>query len=169
MKATLLFLCLALSACGKKNEVPALQHEATALAKYYEPELTRHQQRLDKIMERGRKIPGNLPGIDNVTKRVQEANDKILALKGIVSKGSDNRSALEKMAEEAAKEKKVADLRKLVHDTSHALAEGMTVINDNLTTVEDWIAQYDRQALAMPPQSAQPPAPEPAQPPPPAQ
>ena len=165
MKATLLVVAIILfTACGKKNEVPALQQEATVLAKYYAPKLASHEQRLNQIMDRGQKIPGNLPGIDNVTKRVQEARDKILALKGIVSPGPDGKSAVEKMAEQSAKEKKVADLRKLIHDTQHTLAEGVTVINDNLTTVENWISQYDRQALAMPPQPAQPATPEAAQP-----
>ncbi|HEY5927072.1 MAG TPA: hypothetical protein VIV11_35535, partial [Kofleriaceae bacterium] len=90
-----------------------------------------------------------LPGIEDVGRRLQEARDRIVQLRGVVGAGPDGKSAVEKQAEAAAKDRNVANLTKLVHDTHGALDEGMTVINDNLAAVESWIANYDRKTLAM--------------------
>ncbi|HEY5924322.1 MAG TPA: hypothetical protein VIV11_21745, partial [Kofleriaceae bacterium] len=61
MKPYLLVAVLALAACGKKNDVPALHHEAVTLAKYYQPKLDELEQRVQAIFKRGNSIPGNLP------------------------------------------------------------------------------------------------------------
>lgn len=169
MKAYLLVVAVAvLPACGKKNDVAVLEHEAATLAKYYEPKLVSLGDRVQLIFERGSKIPGNLPGIADVGKRLQEARTTLDTLKGLVTPGLDNKSELEKKAEAAAKAGKVEELEKLVHDHETALASGVTVINDNLDTVEGWIAQYDAKTLAMlaPRSEATPeqPSPEPAPP-----
>ncbi|HEX5058743.1 MAG TPA: hypothetical protein VFV99_05245, partial [Kofleriaceae bacterium] len=135
-------------------------------------------------------------GIEEVGKRLQEARDTIVKLNGIVGKipdrehPGDNRSALERQAEAAAKAGKVADLQKLLHDSEEELERGLTIINDDLDAVEAWLANYDRKTLALnvaapaggqtgeqapaanpeqPVNPAQPPAPAPAQPEPPKQ
>ena len=154
MKVYLLVAVLALTACGKKNDVPALHHEAVALVKYYtQPPGTSRLDQLDArvqaIFKRGNSIPGNLPGIEDVGRRLQEARDRIVQLRGIVGAGPDGKSAVEKQADAAAKERNADNLRKLVHDTHVALDEGITVINENLASVESWIANYDRKTLAM--------------------
>ena len=77
------------------------------------------------------------------------ARDTIVKLNGIVGKGPDGKSALEKQAEAAAKDGKVADLQKLVHDSEEEVERGLTVIHDDLDAVESWIANYDRKTLAM--------------------
>jgi len=180
MKAILFVVALALAAaCGKHNDATILQEEAAALAKHYRPKLEELDRRVQAIFKRGSTIPGNLPGIEDVGKRLQEARDTIVKLNGIVGKGPEGKSAVEKQAEAAAKEGKVADLQKLVHDTEEEIDRGLTIVNDDLDSVESWIANYDRKTLAMnvgAPAGGQtgepPPAPEqpvnPAQPAPPA-
>jgi hypothetical protein len=151
MKTTLLVIALALfSACGKKNDVAILKEEATTIARYYQPKLDDLDQRVQAIFKRGSTIPGNLPGIKEVGERLQQARDTLVQMRGIVAPGPDGKSAVEKMAEDAAKQNNAANLRKLIHDTESTLVAGVTTINDNLTSVESWIAYYDRQALAMP-------------------
>lgn len=150
MKAYLLVVALAVSpACGKHNDAQILQHEAVTLAKHYRPKLDVLDQRVQAIFKRGTSIPGNIPGIEDVGRRLQEARDTIIKLRAIVSPGPDQKSAVEKQAEAAMKDNKVEELEKLVHETEVALDRGVTVINANLDTVEGWIAQYDSKTLAL--------------------
>jgi hypothetical protein len=154
-----------LGACAKKNDVATLRHEAVTVAKYYAPKLDALDARVQTIFKRGSTIPANLPGIDAVGAKLTEARDMIIQLRGIVAPGADGKSAVEKQADAAAKDHKHEDLEKLLHDTHTTLERGITVINDDLQTVEGWIAQYDNKALAMAPVRRAPPEmPPPAQP-----
>jgi hypothetical protein len=161
MKVHLLATVLAvLSACGKKNDVHVLHHEAITLAKYYAPKLDALDGRVQAIFTRGSTIPGNLPGIEDVGRRLQEARDTLVQLRGIIGPGPDGKSAVEKQADAAAKDSKVPELQKLVHDTHVAIDRGITIINDDLNAVEAWIANYDHKTLAI----AAAPAPAPTEP-----
>ena len=155
MKQASLFvlaLALAVPACGKHNEVDVLQHEATAAAKFYAPKVTALEARLNAIVQRGETITAeSAPGVQEVGARLKEARDLIIQLRGIVVAGPDGKSAVEKQAAEAAKNRRVGDLEKLVYDTHNALDRGLTVINADLAAAESWLAYYDRRALAVPP------------------
>jgi hypothetical protein len=153
----------ALAACGKKNDVHILHHEAVTLAKYYAPKLDALDGRVQAIFKRGSTIPGNLPGIEDVGRRLQEARDQIVQLRGIIGPGPDQKSAVEKQADAAAKDGKLVELQKLVHDTETTIDRSLTVINDNLYSVESWIANYDRKTLALAQAPAAPAQPQPAQ------
>lgn len=145
MKALHLLVVLALMpACGKSNEAQHLQDEADVLAKAYKKKLEGVDRRVQLIFKRGTTIPANLPGIEEVGKRLTEARDTIIQLNQIVTPGADNKSAVEKQAEAAAKAGKVDDLRKLVHDTETTMDNGLRVVNDDLNAVESWIALYDQ-------------------------
>jgi hypothetical protein len=150
MKAHLLVMLLALGACGKKNDLPILQHEAGTLAKYYQPKLEELDQRIQAIMKRGQTIPADFPGVKEVGLQLQEARDQVAKLRGVVgSPSSGQKSAVESQADAAAKDGKIADLRKLLHDTELMLDHGMTLITSDLDAVESWIYHYDHKTLAM--------------------
>jgi hypothetical protein len=142
----LLFVLAVLSACTKQNDAQTLEHEAVAVVKFYTPRLDALDKRVNDIFRRGTTIPANLPGIADVGKRLTEARDTIVQLRGIIGPGRDQKSPVEKQAEAAAKENRIADLEKLIHETETTLDHGITVINDDLDAVESWIAQYDRVA-----------------------
>ncbi len=152
MKAFLLGSVLlasaSLGACTKKNDVATLRHEAVSVAKYYAPKLDALDARVQTIFKRGSTIPANLPGIDTVGQKLTEARDMIIQLRGVIGPGADGKSAVEKQADAAAKDRKVEDLEKLTHDTEMMLERGITVINDDLSSVESWISQYDNKQLA---------------------
>jgi len=153
MKAYLLVLVLATlcfgGACTKHNDAQIVQEEAVTLVKYNQPKLETLDSRVQAIFKRGSSIPGNLPGIEDVGRRLQEARDTIVQLRGIIGSGPEGKSAVEKQAEALAKQNKVVELQKLAHDTESMLERGMTVINDDLYEVEAWIANYDRKTLAL--------------------
>jgi hypothetical protein len=149
MKAYLLVVALAaVAACGKKNDAHTLEHEAVALAKYYQPKVEDLDKRWQAIWSRGSTIPGNLPDVPELGRRLQEARETLTKLTGIVGKGPDGKSPLEKQAEAAADANKVDDLKKLVHDNEVALDRGVTVATNNIDSVESWIEQFDRKSLA---------------------
>lgn len=151
MKAfTLVIALAALPACGKHNDVATLREEAVEMAQFYRPKVDELQQRVDAIFARGKSIPGNLPGIEDVGRRLQEARDTLQKLRGVIGTSpADKQSAVEKQADDAAKAGNVADLRKLVHDTEELVNTSLTVVNDDLDSVEAWIANYDRKTLAL--------------------
>ena len=151
MKALSIVVALAvLPACGKHNDAATLREEAVQMAKFYQPKVDELQQRVDAIFARGKSIPGNLPGIEDVGRRLQEARDTLQKLRGVIGTSpADTKSAVEKQADEAAKAGKVADLRKLVHDTEELVDTSLTVVNTDLDSVEAWIANYDRKTLAL--------------------
>lgn len=138
-------------ACAKKNDVATLQHEAVTVAKYYAPKLDALDARVQSIFKRGATIPANLPGIDAVGAKLTAARDNLIQLRGIVAPGPDGKSAVEKQAKAAADGRKIDDLEKLLHDTETTLEHGVVMINDDLQSVEGWIALYDSKALAMAP------------------
>jgi hypothetical protein len=149
VKAFLLLLALAsLPACTKKNEAETLRHEALALAKFYSPRLDALQQRVAEIIHRGGSIPATAPGVADLNAVLGEASESIMQMRGIVAPGPDGKSAVEKQADAAAREGKIMDLRKLVHDTESTLERRMTIINSQLSTVEGWIAYFHHEALA---------------------
>jgi hypothetical protein len=134
-----------LAACGKPNDIDTLHHEASELSAYFQPRLDAADKRMKAIFDRGKTIPANLPGIEEVGKRLTEARDTVVQLRGIVGKGPDGKSAVEKQADLAAKDRKVDDLEKLVEDTELTLERGLRVVHDDLNAVESWIAQYDQE------------------------
>ena len=153
MKAYLLVVALAvIPACGQQNDIDSLEHEAVAIAQYYQPKVDQLGTRLDAIFARGQKIPGNLPGIQDVGRRLQEARAELEKLRGIVGKDPKQPtkpSPLEQQTKAAANEGNAEELEKLVDEANEELAAGVTILNDDLTAAESWIAQYDRGMLAM--------------------
>jgi hypothetical protein len=149
VKAFLLLLALAsLPACTKKNDAETLRHEAIALAKFYSPRLDALQQRVTEIIHRGGSIPATAPGVADLNALLGEASESIVQMRGIVAPGPDGKSAVEKQADAAARDGKIMDLRKLVHDTESTLERRVTIIDSQLSSVESWISYFQNEALA---------------------
>ena len=161
MKAYLFVVALTLfAACGKKNDVAVLEHEALMLQKYYKPKFEALDARMQEIFKEGKTIPGTAPGVDLVGQRLQEARAELDKLKSIVNPPpprpgeekkptADDKSVLEQQAETLAKEGKTEELEKLVHDTETTFNRGITLVNDSFDTVEGWVVQYKTKTLAM--------------------
>ena len=97
----LLSFCSRLAACGKSNDVATLHHEAVQTAAYYATAARRARQRASQaIFKRGTTIPGErCPASKKSAARLTEARDTIVQLRGIVAKGPDGKSAVEKQAD----------------------------------------------------------------------
>jgi len=149
MKRYLFVVALAVSpACGKHNDAQILQHQAEVLVKYYKPKLTTVATRIDRIMERGKQIPGDAPGVRDLGARLQEAHETYNKLKAELDPKENPSPVLEK-AKAAASERNIGKLEQLVAETEETIEHGLTVIDANLDTIEAWLYQYDAKTLAM--------------------
>ncbi len=133
----LLMTSLVLGACEKSDNVTQLREQAVAIGKTYTPRAEELDKRRQEIFQRGKNVPGNLPDVPEVVRLIGEAGDKITEMKGITS-------AIDKQAEDAAKNKKVDELQKLIDESQEKLEADETIANEDLTRVEGWLWQYEQ-------------------------
>ena len=150
----LLMTSLVLGACEKSDNVTQLHEQAIAIGKTYAPRVDELAKRRDSIFQRGKNVPGNLPDVPEIVRLIGEAGDKITEMKGITS-------AIDKQADDAAKNKKVDELQKLIDESHEKLETDETVANEDLTRVEGWLWQYEqgRGTSAAPPKEIPVPTP----------
>ena len=167
---------LVLAACEKPNEPQQVEDDARLLAKAAQHELDDYAKRIDDILQRSRTIPPNIPGINDTGKLLGEANEKVIAMRGLFGpcaatpeqrdpkrwvQCTDRKTPLDKDLAQAQGPEAAA---KVIEDRRAKLAEESTVINDRLTSVESWesVAELQlRTAPPVPPANATPPAPAP--------
>ena len=141
----------ALAACSKPNDVATLREDASAIAKYNAPTLELYAKRGDAALTRIHNLPTSQPGYADAMRALEDGRQKFGELKGI-------EASLEKQAE---KETSVANLEKLVEENEAKYEENLTIIHDDLSAAEAWIARTE-DALA---HGQAAPAPAPAAPP----
>ena len=129
-------VCLGLGACDKTNDVARLQDEAVTVAKFHQPRIERLGKRIDAIFARGRLLPARIPGINEAGQLLGRARDKLITLRGIAA-------SVDKQAEDQAKKGDADALEKLVDDTRDQLDTGATEVNDELDSIESWLAQAE--------------------------
>lgn len=150
----LLMTSLVLGACEKSDNVTQLREQATAIGKAYAPRADELDKRRQAIFQRGKNVPGNLPDVPEIVRLIGEAGDKINEMKGITS-------AIDKQAEEAAKNKKADELQKIIDESHEKLETDETVANEDLTRVEGWLWQFEQGRTTAPPPPKENPAPTP--------
>jgi hypothetical protein len=155
----LLLISLVLGACEKSNDITQLHEDAIATAKWYAPRVDDMMKRREAIYQRGRSVPGNLPDVPEVVKRINEAGEKLNEMKAIVTPGSDGKSPLEKQADQLQKDGKIDELRTLADENEEKLDEDWTVVNDDLTHVEGWLWHYEQAHTPVAPEPVGPPQP----------
>jgi hypothetical protein len=155
MKAVLILL-LSITACEKTNDVARLRDEATIVAKYYQPRLDELNHRIEMIFQHGKVIPAGLPGIKETSAVLEKARAKLVELRKAAMPQGDGKSSIEAQAETAAKAGSALELERIVDDAQEELDAGSTEVNDELSTVEAWLAQAEANAAAAP--AVKPPA-----------
>ena len=144
-----------ISACEKPNNVPALRDEAVAIAHYYRPAVETLNARGENIVGRGGKLGGAMTGGENASRAISMAGQQLAELRGLVLPGPDGKSQIEKDADAAAKDGKVAELDKLIGESTEKLEVGTRVITTELNIAEAWLltaeARKAQMAMATPP------------------
>jgi hypothetical protein len=154
-----LFSLLALGACGKANDVPAIRAEAEGTFQNYKTRLDQLNSRAESIMQRGNAIGVTNPDAANASRLFAMAKGKLEQLRGDIAAAPG----------ELAKIKDRLELIRYFGGKERALQTGYVEINADFDAVESWItlaesrpAQVSSRQPVVPP-----PSPNPASPPPP--
>jgi hypothetical protein len=137
----LLMTSLVLGACEKSNDITQLHEDAVATAKYYGPRVDDMIKRKDALGRHD--VRENVPDIAELRKLNTEANDKISEMHGIASADASGKSALEKQADQLAKDGKIDELRNLIDESQEKLDKDWTIANDDISKLEGWVWQYE--------------------------
>jgi len=132
-----LILVLAVCACSKTNDVPALRNDALSLVKYYQPKREEIERRFHDVIAQSGRVPKNLPGSDEATRALADTKEKLGALANLEKQ-------VEKQADALANEGKREELKRLVEDEAHQFEEGITCANENMAEAESWLTEAIR-------------------------
>jgi hypothetical protein len=156
IRLTLLLILVA--GCEKPNNVPALHDEAVALARYYRPAIETLNSRGENIVARGGKLGGAMTGGENASRAISMAGQELARIRGLVLPDTSGKSQIEKEADALAKDNKVAELQKLIGESSETLDEGTRTVTTELNVAEAWLvtAEEKKAEMAMAVQSPAP-------------
>lgn len=149
IRVSILFVLATAAGCEKPNNVPALHDEAVGIAHYYRPAIETLNARGEDIVKRGGKLGGAMTGGENASRAISMAGQQLAELRGLVLPGPDGKSQIEKEADAAAKEGNVAELDKLVGESTEKLETGTRVITTELNVAEAWLIVAESRKLAM--------------------
>jgi hypothetical protein len=90
-----------------------------------------------------------MTGGENASRAISMAGQQLAELRGLVMPGPDGKSQIEKEADAAAKEGKVAELDKLIGESTEKLEVGTRVITSELNTAENWLLAAEQRKAAM--------------------
>ncbi len=146
--------------CEKTSDISAMQDEANGIANASKPRLDALKGRVAQLMERGKTLTTDAPGLNEAKNLFGETNTKLVELLGLVAQ------APTAISEATKKENPRGELIRLMGEMRERLDDGEAEITTNLNTVETWMASIDwRPKMAMAPaqatQPAQPTAPAP--------
>lgn len=130
----ILVVLIALAACGKANDLPAMRAETEGMLKNYQARFDDLNRRGDAIMQRGNAIGVTSPDAANASRLFAMAKGKLETL----------RADVVNVATESAKIKDKLELQKLVDRTTKNLQTGWIEINADFDAVESWISQAEQ-------------------------
>lgn len=139
----LAFVVVAVAACDKSEDLAPHQAEATAVAKFYQPQLDALQKRLDGLLEKSRGLTASTPGVGDAGRRFADARDRLAKLRALAAHGGDGLSALEHDAQAAGSGGNVDEVERVVHTGREQIVEGIGIVNDDLAAVEAWFGQRE--------------------------
>jgi hypothetical protein len=122
-------LFLALTACGKANDLPAMKTEAEGIVKNFQTRFEDLNRRADSIMQRGNAIGVTSPDAASASRMFAMAKSKLEQLRGDVNNASG----------EIAKVKDKIEMQKYIDRTKNQLEDGYIEINTDFDAVESWI------------------------------
>ena len=157
MKLHTLFLCLALAACGKANDLPAMQAEGQGMVKNWTERFEDLERRSDAIMKRGNDLEKRNGGVSPEGQRAiglfKTAAQKLESLKGVIGTATND----------IPKTKTAAEMQKTLDSVGERLEDGYTEINADFSAVESWLTLAEAQPAPQVSKNETPaaPAPEP--------
>jgi hypothetical protein len=127
--AVLVLSTLALGACGKANDTPAIRVEAEGMFRNYQARLDHLNRRADSIMQRGNAIGVTNPDAANASRLFAMSKGKLEQLKGDIAAAPGEMPKLTDRLE----------LVKYVDKKKQELQSSFIQINADFDAVESWI------------------------------
>lgn len=147
--AVVLSSTLALGACGKANDAPAIKAEADGTFKNYKTRLDHLNSRAESILQRGNAIGVTNPDAANASRLFAMAKGKLEQLRGDIAAAPG----------ELAKIKERLELIRFVDRKERELHSGYVEINADFDAVESWITLAESQPARVSSRPAVPPPP----------
>ena len=134
MKLYTLVLLIAVAACGKANDLPAMKEEAGGLVKRYQEHFELLAKRASMIEQRGNAVGVTTPEARNASQVYARAKGKLEQIRG------DLRNAPTEIA--AVKER--LEMRRWFDRMERQLEDGSIEINADFSAVESWLTVHER-------------------------
>jgi outer membrane protein OmpA-like peptidoglycan-associated protein len=131
-------LLLAVSGCKKAEELARYKEQAVALAGKYGPQLGEVAKKLPELLSRAKSLPVNIPGVDKVTKLLEDNKGSVETLQGLLSSLPGQVAS-----------GKAEDAKKALDGADETLKSGLSAVTANLETAEADLAKLE-QAKAAP-------------------
>ena len=135
-----LLLCVVLAACGKPNDVPQMQSEATYMATSYAARFDAMRRRAEDLMRRGRVLTGNVENMAEASAMLMQANRKLGELRADAQKATTDIANAAKVSRD--------ELGRTHDELREKLENGATEVNRELDSVEAWMFRAETPVVA---------------------
>ena len=149
---TLICLIIAIAACGRANDIPAMKEEAEGLVKTYGARFDELARRAEAIDTRGRSISVTTTDERNSSQVYATAKGKLAQLRGTIANA--------KSEIESATKDKLA-MRRVLDRLEKDLEEGFIEVNADFDAVEAWLTLAEQRQGAQQVSRGNPPVPPP--------
>jgi chromosome segregation ATPase len=133
VKLYTLVLLIAIAACGKANDLPAMKEEAGGLVKNYQARFEELATRATSIEQRGNAIGVTTPDAREASQLYARAKARLEKLR------ADLRNA--KAEIDPIKDR--MQMRRWLDDSERKLEDGFTEINADFNAVESWLTIHE--------------------------
>lgn len=133
---------LSLSACKQAEDLAKYKDQVVVLTSKFGPQLTALTQKLPDLIGRAKALPVNLPGVDKVTKLLDDNQAQVAQLQGVLSKLPSGITG------------KGDDIAKSLDDAKKQISDGIAAVNTNVSVAEAELGKLEAAAKAAPPTAA---------------
>lgn len=128
-----------LAGCKKAADLAKYKEQAMSLAAQYGPQLKELLGKVDGLSARAKALPVNIPGVDAVTKTLENNKGALAKLQGMIDQ-------LPGKATEAVKGGKKAEVEALISSTTTEVGGGITTIGNDVAAAEKTIGELEVKA-----------------------
>ena len=115
------------TSCKKAADLAKYKDQAMALAGQYAPQLKDLSGKLDGLMAKAKSLPVSIPGVDKLTKLLEDNKGNLGKLQGLVD-------GIPAKAADAVKSGKKAEVEGLISTINSEVGGGITKITTDLAT-----------------------------------
>jgi outer membrane protein OmpA-like peptidoglycan-associated protein len=127
------------TSCKKAADLAKYKDQAMALAGQYAPQLKDLSGKLDGLMAKAKSLPVSIPGVDKLTKLLEDNKGNLGKLQGLVD-------GIPAKAADAVKSGKKAEVEGLISTINSEVGGGITKITTDLATATTEMVELEKKA-----------------------